>query len=34
MKDAQGDVNYWQADTLLKEGAGITQRIKRKFKLT
>jgi len=33
MKDSQGDVNYWQADTLLKEGAGITQRIKRKFKL-
>ncbi len=33
MKDAQGEVNYWQADTLIKEGAGLAQRFKRKFKL-
>lgn len=33
MKDSESDVHYWQADTLLREGGGITQKIKRKFKL-
>lgn len=33
MKEAESDINYWQADALLKEGGGILQRIKRKFKL-
>lgn len=33
IKDVEADVHYWQADTLLKEGGGIKERIKRKFKL-
>jgi glycosyltransferase involved in cell wall biosynthesis len=33
MKEAETDLHYWQADSLIKEGAGLTQRIKRKFKL-
>lgn len=33
MKDAESDVHYWQADALLKQGGGLIQRIKRRFKL-
>lgn len=33
MKDAETDIHYWQADTLLKSGGGIIQRIKRRLKL-
>jgi len=33
MKDAEADIHYWQANTLLKSDGGIIQRIKRKFKL-
>lgn len=33
MKKSGSDFNYWQADTLLKEGGGLTQRIKRKLRL-
>lgn len=33
MKKTQSDVNYWQADTLLKELGGIKHRVKRKLKL-
>ena len=33
MKRVESDIHYWQADTLLKSGGGIIQRIKRKFKL-
>lgn len=37
MRDAETDVHYWQADTLLREGGGIMeslkQRAKRKFKI-
>ena len=33
IKVAQKEVNYWTADTLIKEGGGIVQRIKRKYKL-
>jgi len=34
MKDAESDVHYWQADSLLKEVGGIKNRVKRKFKLS
>lgn len=33
MKEAEREFYYWQADTLIKEGGGILQRIKRKFRL-
>lgn len=33
MKEAESDLHYWQADTLLKEVGGIKHRIKRKLKL-
>lgn len=33
MREAESEVHYWQADTLVKKGGGLTQRIKRKFKL-
>lgn len=33
MQEAEKEFHYWQADTLVKEGAGILQRIKRKFRL-
>lgn len=33
MKAEEKQIRYWQADMLVKEGAGIIQRIKRKFKL-
>lgn len=33
MKESEGDLHYWQADTLLKEVGGIKNRIKRKLKL-
>lgn len=33
MKAEESQTRYWQADILVKEGAGIIQRIKRKFKL-
>lgn len=33
MKDKESQIHYWQADTLIKEGGGFIQRIKRKFKL-
>ena len=33
MKGAETDVHYWQADALLKQGGGLIQRIKRRFKL-
>lgn len=31
---AQKDVNYWKAHALIQKGAGVTQKIKRKFKLS
>lgn len=33
IKKNQIELNYWQADTLLKNGGGISERFKRKFKL-
>jgi (heptosyl)LPS beta-1,4-glucosyltransferase len=33
LKKVDSEGRYWQADALVKEGAGITQRIKRKFRL-
>lgn len=33
MEKAQSEVNYWKAHVLLKEGGGLIQRIKRRFKL-
>ena len=33
MKQVESEFRYWQADTLVKNGGGITARIKRKFKL-
>jgi hypothetical protein len=33
MKKVENEVHYWQADTLIKKGAGLKQRIKRKLKL-
>lgn len=33
IRDAQNEINYWQADALINEGAGIRARVKRKFKL-
>ncbi len=33
MKESESDFRYWQADTLLKTGGGIKQRVKRKLKL-
>jgi len=33
IKNTQKEVNYWTADTLIKEGGGIVQRIKRKYKI-
>lgn len=33
MKESEKDIHYWQADSLIKEGGGIIQRIKRKLKL-
>lgn len=33
MKESESEIHYWRADTLIKEGGGILQRIKRKFKL-
>ena len=34
MKEQESDLHYWQADVLLKDGGGILQKIKRKFKLS
>ncbi|MCH7640859.1 glycosyltransferase family 2 protein [Patescibacteria group bacterium] len=34
MKEVEDDFHYWQADSLLKFGGGLLQRIKRKFKLS
>jgi len=34
MKEAEDEMHYWQADSLLKFGGGLLQRIKRKFKLS
>lgn len=34
MKEAENDIHYWQADTLIKQGSGPLQRLKRKFKLS
>lgn len=33
IKEANREINYWTADTLIKEGAGFIQKIKRRFKL-
>lgn len=33
LKESQSNMNYWYADTLLKEVGGLQHRIKRKFKL-
>lgn len=33
MRDVESDVHYWQADTLLREGGGLAQRLKRKLKI-
>jgi len=33
IKNVNKEINYWQADTLVKEKGGIVNRIKRKFKL-
>jgi glycosyltransferase involved in cell wall biosynthesis len=33
IKENQSDVNYWTADTLIKNGAGMMHKVKRKFKL-
>jgi len=33
IKESEKSLNYWQADTLIKNGGGVGQRIKRKFKL-
>jgi hypothetical protein len=33
MKDVESDIHFWQADSLLKEKGGISQRIKRKFRI-
>ena len=33
IKESERELNYWQADTLVKNGGGILQIIKRKFKL-
>ncbi len=33
LKLSQKDHNYWHADTLIKHGGGITQKVKRKLKL-
>ena len=33
IKDVEKDLSYWQAETLLKETGGITNRLKRKFRL-
>ena len=33
VKQKERELNYWQADTLVKNGAGIVQRVKRKLKL-
>ena len=33
MREAEKDIHYWQADALVKNGGGILQRVKRKFKL-
>jgi len=34
MKQAESDMHYWEADTLLKEVGGLKHRIKRKFRLS
>lgn len=34
MKESQKDFHYWKADALIREGAGIIARIKRKFRLS
>lgn len=34
MKESQSEFSYWFADALLKKGAGLVQRIKRKLKLS
>ncbi len=33
LKHSQAEMNYWTADTLVKEGAGTLQKFKRKFRL-
>ena len=34
IKKQETDLHYWQADTLLKSGGGVIQKVKRKFKLS
>lgn len=34
LKSTQSEINYWIADALVNEGAGVGARIKRKFKLS
>jgi len=34
MKKQESDLHYWQADTLLKGGGGVLQKIKRKLKIS
>jgi len=33
LKEAEKDFSYWEADALIRDGAGFGQRVKRKFKL-
>lgn len=33
MKEAESDIHYWQANTLINEKGSVLQRVKRKFKL-
>jgi len=33
VKSSEADFHYWSADSLIREGAGIKERIKRKFKI-
>ena len=33
IKQTESDYHYWQADTLIKRGGGLVQRVKRKFRL-
>lgn len=33
MKKTEGDLHYWQADVLVKEGGGFIQKVKRKLRL-
>jgi len=33
IKESEKDLNYWQADALIRNGGGLIQRIRRKFRL-